>query len=99
MDQAEDKNQMADDAEEEEEEGEEEGGEGAPESAPREEPQTVLFSVGSHVSAKRNSRKREKAAFKSRDWIQQKKERRRRLGLRTALDSRYSGRRRKPKAV
>ena len=53
--------------------------------------QSVMFT-------QRNSRihKRQKSIKKSRDWIEEKKERRRRQGKNVRSSTKYSGRKRKP---
>ncbi len=63
---------------------------------------TVLFSSANGPQRKREKwRKGNKRAarpsYKSRAWIRQKKDSARRAGKRTARDSKYSGRKRKPK--
>lgn len=65
-----------------------------------EEQEGVIFSMGKKVPKKKGDRrkgKNRKDSFKSRDWIQQKKERRRAQGKDSARDSKFTGRTRKPK--
>ena len=64
-----------------------------------EERRTVQFSRVREVGRKGKGRKagKERASVKSKEWIQSKKERQRRQGKAVIADSKYTGRKRKPR--